>query len=188
LGSIGYATWSDTLSAEADLSNADYNVEIINCWIQQYNGQGCTLLWEKGTTEVSFTDEAIFPGWNLILYTQVHNKGQNESWVATVNYTIYYQDEQTLEWVQTNETELYDLFRISYTSGFFLNNGTDTIWNTPDDTPMPLDYEWIPCTMVFSRQELLFDAQDRPDLMGKTFNIKVVLTVTYPNVDLTEEL
>jgi hypothetical protein len=188
LGSIGYATWSDTLSATADLSNADYNVEIINCWIQQYNGQGCTLLWQKGETEVSFTDEAIFPGWNLILYTQVHNKGQNESWVATVNYTIYYQDEQTLEWMQTNETQLYDLFRIRYTNGFFLNNGTDNAWNTPDDTAMPPDYEWIPCTMVFSRQELLFDAQDRPDLMDKTFNIKVVLTVTYPNVDLTEEL
>jgi len=187
LGSIGYAAWSDTLSTTAELTNADYDIEIINCWIQESNSQGCTLIWEKGGVQISFTDEGLFPGWQLTLFTQVHNKGQNDSWVGVINYTIYYQDEETLNWVQCNETDLYNLFRIRYTGGFYLNNGTDGIWNTLDDTPMPTEYQIIPCTCVYNKQTLFFDAQDRPDLMDKTFNIQVVLTVTYPNVDLITE-
>ena len=115
------------------------------------------------------------------------NKGQNDSWVGVINYTIYYQDEETFEWVQCNETDLYNLFRIRYTGGFYLDPGPDLTWNTPDDTPMPLEYQIIPCTCVYNKQTLFFDAQDRPDLSDKTFNIQVVLTVTYPNVDLITE-
>jgi hypothetical protein len=184
LGSIGYAAWSDTISTVATLSSADYSIEIIDCWKQQYNGQGCTLIWEVGGKEISFTDEALFPGWQLTLFTKIHNKHENISWVAVINYTLYYSLDE-LNWIQCNETELYNLFRIQYTGGFYLDPGPDGIWNTSDDTPMPLDYQIIPCTHVYNRQELFFDAQDRPDLSGKAFSIKAVLTATYPTAEGT---
>jgi hypothetical protein len=179
LGSLGYAAWSDTISTTATFTSATYDVEILDCWKQEYNGQGCTLIWEVGGKDISFTDEALFPGWQLTLFTKIHNKDQSQSWVAVINYTLYYSDDG-VNWIQCNETELYNQYRIQYTGGFYLDPGPDGTWNTPDDTPMPPDYTIDPCTCVYNKQNLFFDAQDHPELSGKSFSIKVVITATYP--------
>lgn len=179
LGSLGYATWTDTISTTATLTSATYQIEILDCWKQEYNGQGCTLIWEVGGKDISFTDEALFPGWQLTLFTKIHNKDESFSWVAVINYTLYYSLDG-VNWIQCNEAELYNQFGIEYAGGFYLDPGLDGIWNTLDDVPMPPEYTMDPCTSVYSKQSLLFNAQDRPDLSGKTFNIKVVYTATYP--------
>ncbi|MEM3459018.1 MAG: hypothetical protein QXN36_00305 [Candidatus Bathyarchaeia archaeon] len=180
LGSLGYAAWTDQITTTAELEAAEYNIEIINVWIQHYNGLGCQLLWEEGGKDISFTDEALFPGWNLTLISQIHNKAITESWVATVNYTLYYEDPQTGNWIECTEQDLYALFRIKYTGAFYLDPGPDQTWDTPDDTPMPPDYQWIPCTQIYNKQNLYFDAQDRPDLAGTSFSIRVAIIATYP--------
>lgn len=180
LGSLGYAAWTDQITTTATLDSVDYQIEILDCWVQHYNGLGYTLFWEQGGKEIAFADEAIFPGWNLTLITKVHNKGLLDSWYAVINFTLYYQDEQTGDWIECTETELYNLFRIQYTGGFYLDSGPDGIWCTPDDTPMPPEYQITPCTSVYNIQNLFFDAQNHPELLGKTFNIKSVLTATYP--------
>ncbi len=180
LGSLGYAAWTDQITTIANLTAADYQIEILDCWIQEYNGQGCELLWEIGGKEVSFTDETLFPGWNLTLFTKIHNKDISQSWVIKINYTLYYLEEETQNWIKCTETELFNLFRINYTGEFYLDPGDDGIWCTPDDVPMPPNYGINPCNSVYSKQHLFFNAQDSPELSNKSFNVKVVITATYP--------
>lgn len=185
LSSLGYAAWTDQISTIANLASADYQIEILDCWTQEYNGQGCELLWQLGGKTIAFTDEALFPGWQLTLYAKIHNKGITESWVATLNYTLSYLDPQTQNWIECTPTELYDLFKIAYTGTFYLEPGPDGLWNTPDDVPMPQGYQIIPCHSVYNRQTLYFDAQNHPELANTTFTIKITIIATYP-VD-TEE-
>jgi hypothetical protein len=180
IGSMAYAAWTDELTTTATLDSADYQIEIIDCWVQHYNGLGYTLVFDQGGKEIAFADEAIFPGWNLTLITKVHNKAITISWYATINYTLYYQDETTGDWVECTATELYDLFRIKYTGGFYMDAGPDGIWCTPDDTVMDPNYQIVPCTCVYNVQTMIFDGQNHPELLGRTFNIKVVLIATYP--------
>jgi hypothetical protein len=45
---------------------------------------------------------------------------------------------------------------------------------------MDPNYQIVPCTCVYNVQTMIFDGQNHPELLGRTFNIKVVLIATYP--------
>ena len=175
MGSFAYAAWTSQVTTFATLNAADPDIEILNCWVQQYNGQGYSLFFTTET--VTFSDLALFPGWTITIITQIHNTAG--SYAVEINYTLYYSYDG-IGWTRTDETELLNRFRIVYKDGFYWSPGADGIWCTPDDEPfLPGDELW-PCQSVYKIETLFFDAQDHPELQDTQFHIMVKITATYP--------
>ena len=168
MGSFAYANWTSQVTTFATLSAADPDIEILNCTVLHYNGWGFSLSFTEDT--VTFTDLALFPGWNITILTQIHNKLDSYA-VELMEGTLYYSYDG-FTWTQTDEAELLTLFRIVYTDGFY--------WNLTTMEPYLPGQELWPCESVYKIETLYFDAQDHPELQDTQFHIKVKITATYP--------
>lgn len=165
LSSFGYAQWNDTLTVISYMQAGIESIRI-GCEVTYYNGYGDYTL-DITEDTLHFEDTNLFPGWELELLVEIHNDGTIPVYLS---YEIFYSWDpiDPINWVQVADPEdpieLYDEFRIVYTDGFY-NATTGEPWD-------PSQYLW-PCKIVHKKEHLLFDAQDRPDLQGKTFTIKV---------------
>lgn len=168
IASMGCAAFTDSVYTIASFSNADYEIEITDCQVVEYNGFGYDLYWDS--EEVSFNDTLVFPGWELKLKTTIHNKAT--SWVCRLNYTIYYWNKTTSKWETTDETGLLNKFRIQYDTKFY---------NTTTGEEIPGEPHLLPCQSVHKIEHLFFDGQNYEELRGKTFLIKIKVIATYPN-------
>jgi hypothetical protein len=170
IGSFGYASFNGSIYTIASLSSPDYDIEITACRIEAYNGINCQLFWDQNG--VSFNDSNVFPGWELIINTTIHNKA--DSWVCKLNYTIFYWDEVTVNWIIIDEAELLSLFRIEYETEFY-NETTGLI--------IVGDPELRPCQSVHQIERLTFVASDEEyeAFLGEIFDIKIEVYGTYPD-------
>ena len=167
LFAFGYAQWNDTLTVVSYMRAGTESIRITSYNVTYYNGYGnYTLYLEEDT--LYFNETNLFPGWELKLEVVIHNNGTIP---VNISYNIYYSWDQN-NWVKVEDPqdpkELYDEFGIVYTDGLY--NETGEPWD-------PSQYLW-PCETVYKIEHLLFDAQDRPDLQGKTFTIKVEIIGT----------
>lgn len=173
IAGFGYATFNDSINTIAELSNADYSIEITDCQVVKYNGIAYQLFWDQ--TGVSFNDSDLFPGWELIINTTIHNKAEDQSWVCVIYYTLHYWNNTINDWTLTNEAELQQLFGISYTGEFYLDAGWTTL--------MPPNYEIQPNQNVYHKEQFVYDGTQNPQLADPNFAIKVTVYATYPQVD-----
>jgi len=189
IASVGYAALilTDKVFVGANLSNANYCIEITDCTEEYYNGYAGSSRLYRDNRKVIFNDGSIFPGWELVLVTKIHNK--IDSWLANFTYIISYSEDEGVTWIKCNETELYNLFGINYTDGFYLGPGPDGIWDTPehpsnDDVPLPETYYMYPCNSTYKKEHLIFDPND-PNLLeqleDKWIMIKITIVATYPD-------
>lgn len=167
LVAFGYAQWNDSLAVVSYMRAGTESIRITGCEVTDYNGYGdYTLDWDEDT--LYFEDTNLFPDWQLEFEVTIHNGGTIPVYLS---YEIFYSWDQE-NWVQVEDPEdpkeLYNEFRIVYTDGLYNEDGDP--WD-------PTDYLW-PCEIVYKIENLLFDAQDRPDLQGKTFTIKVEIIGT----------
>ena len=164
---FGYAQWNDTLTVVSYMQGGTESMEITNCTITYYNGYGDYIIsWDEDT--VYFEDTNLFPGWELRLNLTIHNDGTIP---LVLRYEISYSWDEGITWIPAPDPSiLYDEFRIDYTDGLY--NATGHLWD-------PTQYLW-PCETVYKIEQLLFDAQDRSDLQGKTFTIKVEIIGSPP--------
>jgi len=175
IGGFGYAQLGDSINTIADLENAEYNIEITDCKVVAYNGFCYQLFWDQ--REVSFNDSGIFPEWNIVLNTTIHNR--NDSWVCKLTYTISYWNETLSDWVVTNPEELKNLFRLEYKSEFYNATSGELIVGDP---------ELLPCQSVFKIEQLTFIASEPEfeQMLDETFHIKIEVVATYPDPDPLE--
>ena len=164
--SFGYARINNDFSSVTNRSSVNQlpeeSIRIVDGQVVFYNGYGDYVL-NFDENELYFEDDLLFPGWELVIDLYVHNDGAQPVYIG---YEIYYSWDD-VNWIQVldpnNPTELYDEFRIIYSSEFYDEEGA------PWDFDKKLHY----CNVVINREHLIFDAQDRPDLQGKIFTIKV---------------
>ena len=146
----------------AQVSDEDESIRIIDGIVTYYKGYGeFNLKFDENT--LYFEDAQLAPGWELELQVKIHNDGVQPLYIG---YEIYYSwDEVT--WIKVADPndpwELYDEFRIRYQSELYDEIGE--LWDP--------DQKLKHCEVVINVEHLVFDAQDRPDLQGKTFTIKV---------------
>jgi hypothetical protein len=164
--SFGYTRIDYTISSSTNRTSVNQlpeeSIRIVDGQVVFYNGYGGYVL-NFDENELYFEDDLIFPGWELVIDLYVHNDGAQPVYIG---YEIYYSwDDEN--WIQVldpnNPTELYDEFRMIYSSEFYDEEGA----------PWDFDKKLNHCNIVINREHLIFDAQDRPDLQGKTFTIKV---------------
>ena len=174
VGNLGYAALTDKITTVADLQLVNYDIEIIDCRILYYNGyKSDPLTWTEDN--VFFFDNLLFSGWELTILTTIHNKAEEISWICVLNYTIYYWNTTTNDWTLTDETELQNLFGITYTGEFYLDEEcTD---------PMPPDYELPPCNSVYHREHLTFNGLETPEIENLNFTLRVSVCATYPSIN-----
>jgi hypothetical protein len=176
MGGFGYAVFDDSINTIAELEAADYHIEVTDAKVISYNGFGVhQFFWDSAT--VSFNDSSIFPGWELILNVTIHNTP--DSWIAKVNYTIFYWNETSGTWIPTDENGLLDLFKLEYETKFY---------NITTGELIPGDPELWPDQSIFNIERLKFVATDEEfqALLGHTFEVKIEVYGTYPDPDPLE--
>lgn len=169
IGSLGYASLNGTVTAIACLENANYQIKIAECCIVDYKGFGPEISCNE--REVNFND-TIFPGWELKLNTTIHNN-VTESTICKLNCTISYWNE-TIGWVVTDESELFELFKIQY-SGVFYNATTND--------PIEGDPILTQCESVFHIDHFIFDPtlEEYEEMLCQTFLIRIQIFTNPPN-------
>jgi hypothetical protein len=176
MGGFGYAVFDDSINTIAELEAADYHIEVTDAKVISYNGFGVhQFFWDSAT--VSFNDSSIFPDWELILNVTIHNTP--DSWIAKVNYTIFYWNETSGTWIPTDENGLLDLFKLEYETKFY---------NITTGELIPGDPELWPDQSIFNIERLKFVATDEEfqALLGHTFEVKIEVYGTYPDPDPLE--
>jgi hypothetical protein len=176
MGGFGYALLDDSINTIAELEAADYHIEITNCTVKSYNGFGlCQFFWDAFT--VSFNDSNIFPGWEIVLNLTIYNTP--DSWIAKVNYTIFYLNQTTGTWTPTDKNELLTLFKLEFENKFY---------NVTTGEEIVGDPELWPDQTVFNIERLKFvaNSQEYEELHGQTFTVKVEIYGTYPDPDPLE--
>lgn len=170
LSSFGYAQWSDTLTAIANLDMAEEDLRITGYEVAYYNGyDALDISIAAGEKSIDIEDTLLFPGWELKLVIQIHNAG---------TAPLYLSSEIKHDGVTIPATDLLDLFRIRYTDGFYDGPGGDGQWFTGDDEEFDLSLQLFPCDYVYKLEHLIFDAQDFPELQGQSFTFQVIINGT----------
>jgi len=168
LSSFGYAQYSNTLTAIANLDNAEEDLRITAYEVAYYNGYGIDISIADDKKSIDIEDTLLFPGWELKLVVELHNAG---------TAPLYLSSEIKHDDVTIPETDLLDLFRIVYTDGFYDNAGTDGQWFTGDDDPFDLSGQLWPCDHVYKLEHLIFDAQlNQTELQGQSFTFQVIIS------------
>jgi len=170
LSSFGYAQWSDTLSAIANLNIAEEDLRITGYEVAYYNGDDTLdISIAAGEKSIDIEDTLLFPGWELKLVIEIHNAG---------TAPLYLSSEIKHNGVTIPDTDLLDLFRISYTDGFYDGPGGDEQWFTGDDEEFVLSLQLFPSERAYKLEHLIFDAQDFPELQGQSFTFQVIIKGT----------
>jgi len=169
LSSFGYAQWSDTLTAIANLDMAEEDLRITGYEVAYYNGYGIDISIAGGEKSIDIEDTLLFPGWELKLVIQIHNAG---------TAPLFLSSEIKHDGVTIPGTDLLDLFRIRYTDGFYDNPGPDGQWFFEYDEPFDLSLQLYPCDHVYKLEHLIFDAQAFPELQGQSFTFQVIINGT----------
>jgi hypothetical protein len=174
-GSIGFAmTSSDQTTTIMNLDPAVYEIEITDYWIKSYNGLGYAT-YQNATDgsiyRVIFTDDCVFPGWELNLITEIYNTGSD----CNLNYTIYYSNQtDPPSWTQTNEAGLFNAVGMQYNSTFYLNKSLTDL--------MPAKWDVAPYDHVYHSDYLVFDPNGQfPQLEDKSFAIEIVVQAGPPD-------
>lgn len=167
LSSFGYAQYSNTLTAIANLDNAEEDLRITAYEVAYYNGYGIDISIADDKKSIDIEDTLLFPEWELKLVIKIHNAG---------TAALYLSSEIKHNDAPIPETDLLDLFRIVYTGGFYDNPGPDGKWFYEYDEPFDLSLQLFPCNYVYKLEHLIFDAQLFPELQGQSFTFQVVIS------------
>ena len=168
LSSFGYAQYNNTLTAIANLDNAEEDLRITGYEVAYCNGYDTLdISIAAGEKSIDIEDTLLFPGWELKLVIQIHNAG-----TAPLSLS----SEIKHDGATIPATDLLDLFRISYTDGFYDGPGGDGQWFTVDDVEFDLSLQLFPSNHAYKLEHLIFDAQDFPELQGQSFTFQVIIS------------
>ena len=179
LSSFGYALYPGNLTTTATFTAGLEDISITDCSVISYNGFTIPPKLDWDDTSIIFEDDLLYPGWELKLLTEITNTGTIRVQIWS---EISYWDGAS--WIPINDGDLLTLFRIDYADGFYNDTGPDGIWFTPDDTEWTGrdgDYRlWPdpPYDKVYKEEQLIFNAQNNPELQDKAFTFKVDIKAT----------
>ena len=162
LASAAYAAFSDSVAVKFTLKSGTMDPLISNYWITGYCGYGYTIALIDDNKTLTVDDDLLFPGWYLKLLIEIEN---NSTVPVTLNYTMTYLNGSS--WIVINATRLFDLTGIQYEDGFYLDRACQT--------PMPKTFILEPDGVVYKKEDLSFDVQDRPELQGRDFEFHVTI-------------
>ena len=174
LSSFGYAIYPSNLSTAFASNSGPEDISITDCIIISYNGFIIPPNVDWNDTDITFEDDLLYPGWELKLVTEITNVGLMP---VRIWSEIMYWDGAS--WLPIGKDDLFTLFCLYYTNGFYNDTGPDGEWFTGDDTVWTGqggDYRlWPspPYNKVYQKEHLIFDAQDNPELQDTIFIFKV---------------
>jgi hypothetical protein len=174
LSSFGYAMYPSNLSTAFASNSGPEDISITDCIVISYNGFIIPPNIDWNDTDIIFEDDLLYPGWELKLVTEITNVGLMPVHIWS---EIMYWDGAS--WIPIVAGDLFTLFHLYYTNGFYNDTGPDGKWFTDDDT------EWTgrggdyllwpspPYNKVYKKEHLIFEAQDNPELQDTIFIFKV---------------
>jgi hypothetical protein len=157
-----YAAFSDSVAVTFRLKSGSIDPLISNYWVTEYCGYGYNIALINDNKTLTVTDDLLFPGWYLRLIIEIKN---NSTVPLTLNYTITYLNGSS--WIDINATRLFDLTGIEYEDGFYLDSSCQT--------PMSETFILDPDEVVYKKEHLSFNVQDRPELQGRDFEFHVTI-------------
>ena len=129
LSGFGYAIYPSNLSAAFASNSGPEDISITDCIVISYNGFIIPPKISWDDTDIVFEDDLLYPGWELKLVTEITNIGPIPVHIWS---EIMYWDGAS--WIPIGEDDLFTLFRLYYTNGFYNDTGPDGKWFTGDDT------------------------------------------------------